>query len=177
MAQTAKTVDIQVLDLLQARLEAIDGTTTNYYRTVRKVGIIDDLPEERWIDESKIERDWDYIITIADVTEATVVENSCKDRGEWTLAISGFFRRKRESENPWQRIYDSDTQVRREMRSDIAVAIRTDDDQLGMLARTPFPVSVDPVVFAIAQLEDHWVGVRTIWLIDYKFNRRQPWSA
>jgi hypothetical protein len=175
MAQTTDTVDVQILDLIKTRMEAIDGTTTNYYRTVDEVGIIDDLPEERWIAEEQVERRNDYLITLADVTEAVEISNTCTNIASWTLAVTGFFRRKRPQENPWQRKYDSDIQVRREIRSDIYVAMHSPNDQLNMLALTPFPGDVDAILFADAQLEQHWVGVRTLWTIRYKFGRTTPW--
>lgn len=177
MPQATDTVEIQILDLIKTRLEDIDGTTTNYYKTVNEVAIIDDLPEERWISEENLERSHDYVITLADVTKAQQVSNTCTNQVDWSLAIAGFIRRKRDRENPWQRKYESDVQIRSQIASDITVAMNTPSDQLGMLARFPFPGDVDPITFAIAQLEDHWVGVRTLWTIQYKFGRQTPWST
>ena len=175
--QTIDTVDIQILDLIKSRMESIDSTTVNFYRTVKEVAIIDELPEERWISEEQIERRRDYVITLADVTEVVIPHNSCTNFANWTLAVSGFFRRKRPQENPWQRQYDSDVKVRREIKSDIYVAMNTPNDQLGMLVRQAVPGDVDAIVFADAQLEQHWVAVRTLWTIQYQFGRLTPWTT
>lgn len=175
--QTTDTVDIQILDLVKTRMEGIDATTSDYYRTVKEVAIIDDLPEERWVSEENIERRRDYVITLADITEAVEPHNTCTNLANWTLAVSGFVRRKRPQENPWQRQYDSDVQVRREIKSDIIVAMNTPNDQLGMLVRQALLIDVDAIGFTDAQLEQHWVAVRTQWTMQYQFGRLTPWTT
>ncbi len=175
--QTIDPVEVQIMDLLQSRMEDIDATTTNYYRTVKEVAVIDELPEERWIAEENIERRSDYVITLADITEAVSPGTTCTNIADWTLAVSGFFRRKRPQENPWQRKYDSDFHVRRNIKDDIIVAMNTPNDQLGMLVRQALLIDVDAIVFADAQLEQHWVAVRTIWTMQYQFGRLTPWTT